>query len=176
MLLKKQTVWLLTMLSLVVVLSVYYVTSDPELTNVAIGDQEEENKEISADEKDMKVITEAAGDEAFETIRMDMQDKRSKDLEDLTAQVANPELSTEEKNKLFEKMQQLSELDVKEKTLESLIKNLGYDDALVRADDEQVLITVKADDHSRADAARILQVVREEIGTQLTATVEFQQK
>ncbi|MCG4627796.1 SpoIIIAH-like family protein, partial [Anaerostipes hadrus] len=29
MLLKKQTVWLLTMLSLVVVLSVYYVTAEP---------------------------------------------------------------------------------------------------------------------------------------------------
>lgn len=29
MMLKKQTVWLLTMLSLVVVLSVYYITADP---------------------------------------------------------------------------------------------------------------------------------------------------
>lgn len=174
MLLKKQTVWLLTMLSLVVVLSVYYVTSDPELTNVAIGDQEE-NKEATSNEEDMKVITEAAGDEAFETIRMDVQDKRSKDLEDLTAQVASPDLSTDEKNELFEKMQQLSELDVKEKTLESLIKNLGYEDALVRVENEQLLITVKADDHSRADAARILQIVREEVGTQFVATVEFQQ-
>ena len=36
MLLKKQTVWLLTMLSLVVVLSVYYITS-PEQTADGYG-------------------------------------------------------------------------------------------------------------------------------------------
>ena len=44
MLLKKQTVWLLTMLSLVVVLSVYYITSPEQQQNVlAAVDQEEEN-------------------------------------------------------------------------------------------------------------------------------------
>ena len=47
MLLKKQTVWLLTMLSLVVVLSVYYVTSDPgENELAAIGGKRRKHQEI----------------------------------------------------------------------------------------------------------------------------------
>ena len=39
MLLKKQTVWLLTMLSLVVVLSVYYVTSEPKTSDLTAMDK-----------------------------------------------------------------------------------------------------------------------------------------
>ncbi|MBM7701581.1 SpoIIIAH-like family protein [Metabacillus iocasae] len=50
MLLKKQTVWLLTMLSLVAVLSVYYITS-PETppSNMAVAPEEE--KEVTEEEK-----------------------------------------------------------------------------------------------------------------------------
>ncbi|MFD1707030.1 SpoIIIAH-like family protein [Siminovitchia sediminis] len=173
MLLKKQTVWLLTMLSLVVVLSVYYVTSDPATNDLAAGSEEAE-EEMAGNKDDMKVITEASGDEAFETIRLEMQDKRSKEIEEITAKVASPDLTAEEKNELYSKMQDLSAMETKEKTLESLIKTLGYDDALVRASDNEVMITVKASEHSRADAARILQIVREEIGTNMVATVEFQ--
>ena len=40
MLLKKQTVWLLTMLSLVVVLSVYYLTSPESTEETATTEQQ----------------------------------------------------------------------------------------------------------------------------------------
>ena len=75
MLLKKQTVWLLTMLSLVVVLSVYYVTSDPAKNDLATGGKEQAADDMAASDKDMKVITEASGDEAFEAVRLEVQDK-----------------------------------------------------------------------------------------------------
>ncbi|MBD1378798.1 SpoIIIAH-like family protein [Metabacillus arenae] len=52
--LKKQTVWLLTMLSLVVVLSVYYITSpeDPSNELVMTGDQKAEEEEAPEGEKE----------------------------------------------------------------------------------------------------------------------------
>jgi len=60
MLLKKQTVWLLTMLSLVVVLSVYYVTSpEGQKENLAF-DQEQVTEENATDEA---ATNEAATDE-----------------------------------------------------------------------------------------------------------------
>ena len=90
--------------------------------------------------------------------------------------MASPDLTAEEKHELYTKMQDLQAMETKEKTLESLIKSLGYDDALVRTENDEMLITVKAKEHSRADAARILQVVREEVGTHTVATVEFQTK
>lgn len=56
--LKKQTVWLLTMFSLVVVLSVYYVTS-PQLTEEVAFEQKEE----ANNEKDLKPTDEAMQEE-----------------------------------------------------------------------------------------------------------------
>jgi stage III sporulation protein AH len=161
------------MLSLVVVLSVYYVTSDPMQDNMAANKNTAQEKG-AASKEDMKVLTEASGDEAFEAARLEVRDKRSKEIADLTSQVASPDLSAEEKNELVGKMEELSALETKEKTLESLIKTLGYEDALVRAENGQFLITVKAKNHSRQDAVRILQMVRDEIGTNTVATVKFQ--
>ncbi|MEK3890779.1 SpoIIIAH-like family protein [Bacillus sp. FSL K6-3431] len=177
MLLKKQTVWLLTMLSLVVVLSVYYVTSNPsknDLATIGNGDTSEVGSKTAADDPDMKIVTEAAGDEVFETVRMDLQDKRSKEVQDLTVKMGSPELSADEKDKIYTQMEEINEYSTKEKTVESLVKGLGYDDALVRADENEVKITVKSsEEHSRAAAVKILKVIHENIGTEIAATVEF---
>ena len=85
MLLKKQTVWLLTMLSLVVVLSVYYITSPEQKSNELAGVEEKvkDNQkpaatETKAEDKDSgSIISEAAGDEEFEALRLQLEDLRS---------------------------------------------------------------------------------------------------
>ena len=55
MLLKKQTVWLLTMLSLVIVLSVYYVTLDPNQSKrkaTTVNNESNEDDEHEQEPKD----------------------------------------------------------------------------------------------------------------------------
>ncbi len=205
MLLKKQTVWLLTMLSLVVVLSVYYITSPEQQQNelAAIDQQEEKEKsaekEQPADEptgessqddevkgedekgiktedagsKDAEIITNAAGDEAFETMRIQLMDERSQLKEDLEKKLGSTELPAEERSKAKEQMDDLNEISNKELLLETLIKAMNYEDVLVRADDEQVNITVKAEKQSKTEANKIIQTVRSELGP-LHAVVEFQ--
>jgi len=176
MLLKKQTVWLLTMLSLVVVLSVYYVTSEPSVNDIATNGENAPEAGGKISDKDLKIITEAAGDEEYETVRMNLMDKRGKEKDELTTQAASPDLSADEVNKLYDQMKEIEAMGVKEKTLESYIKTLGYSDSLVRIEDNQVYITVKAEDHSKADAVEILRLVRDEMGTQFIPTVEFDTK
>ncbi|HLU22215.1 SpoIIIAH-like family protein [Lederbergia graminis] len=174
MLLKKQTVWLLTMLSLVVVLSVYYVTSDPANNNLATGGQESDETGKNISDEDMKIITDAAGDEVFDMVRMNLEDKRGKMLEDLTIQVASDELTADEKMDIYNQMEEISEISTIEKTLESYIKNLGYSDALVKIENNLVDITVKADEeHSRSAAVEIMELVGAEVGTQYIPQVKF---
>ncbi|MBS4199629.1 SpoIIIAH-like family protein [Bacillus sp. FJAT-49732] len=176
MLLKKQTVWLLTMLSLVVVLSVYYVTSEPAVKDIATNGENASDTSGKMNDEDMKVITEASGDEAYEAVRLNLMDKRSKEKDELTTQVAAPDLTADEKNKLYDQMKDIDTMGVKERTLESYIKTLGYSDSLVRIEDNQVYVTVKADEHSKANAVEILRLVRDEMGTQFIPTVEFDTK
>lgn len=172
MLLKKQTVWLLTMLSLVVVLSVHYITSEPGGNDLAAIGNEDAGK---MSEQDYNIITEAAGDEVFDQVRMDLQDKRGEQIDEMTTQVGSDELSADEKNVLYDQMQDIKELAVQEQTMESLIKQLGYSDALVRVENGQVNVLVKSsEDHTRAEAVKILKIVRETVGTHLVADVEFQ--
>src|SRR6476620_5117602 len=133
MLLKKQTVWLLTMLSLVVVLSVYYITSPEQQQNeLAVVDekqkQEQENGQEQAPIKenqqgegqleedsasmgadaDKQIITNAAGDEAFETLRMQLEEDRGKMKEELQSTIASTELPAEERSEAKEQMDELN--------------------------------------------------------------------
>ncbi|RIW33642.1 SpoIIIAH-like family protein [Bacillus salacetis] len=186
MLLKKQTVWLLTMLSLVIVLSVYYITSpSQQAADMANVDEnspaqgEEASKETSKGEEtaadgEVDIVTEAAGDEVFETLRMEFLDQRSKSREDLETKLASADLSIEEKNEAIEQMDQLKELATTETVLETMIKTMGYEDALVRADGEQVRVTVKAKEHSTAEANKIIRLVTDEIGSMQKVAVQFQ--
>lgn len=179
MLLKKQTVWLLTMLSLVVVLSVYYITSPEQggndLTNVAVEEETKEQEQLSTTETDpdSSVITNASGDEMFETLRLSLNDERSKLKEDLETIVGSTDLPAAERSAAKDKIDQLDEVAKKEETLEKLILAMNYEDVLVRADGNDVRVTVKAKELSRKEANQIIREVENEIGNLGLVTVEF---
>lgn len=182
MMLKKQTVWLLTMLSLVVVLSVYYITAEPtnnnNLANVDVSKEEKaESKKVTEKEKssDTKntTITDAKN-EVFEEIRLQMQDERSKKLEQLEEVAGSTDLSAEERSEAKDEMNRLQKIAEKEAFIENLIiQTLGYEDALVQADESEVLVTVKGEEPSKAKANEIIKIVKKEMGNS-SVTVAFQ--
>lgn len=182
MLLKKQTVWLLTMLSLVVVLSVYYITSPEQQKNELAAVEEKSSEttnekvqsETATEEDEVIVKSEVASDEVFEALRLDLQDERSRMKEELTNMMASTELSAEERSKAKDQIDELNTIAQKEEVLETLIKAMDYEDVLVRADGEKVRITVKANEHSASVANTIIQTVRSEIGKNQSVVVEFQ--
>ncbi|OAS85196.1 hypothetical protein A6K24_06725 [Metabacillus litoralis] len=253
MMLKKQTVWLLTMLSLVVVLSVYYVTSpDGGTSNIVMTEenqevsentadvnelaeekqpaaeeeqpaQEEEKQPATEEEKqpateeekqpaeegkdgkdgkdsekgesqdetganaeegevqteeleDGTVISSVTSDELFAELRMELEDQRSKRKGQLDTIVASNDTTPEEKNEAYDEMEALDEAAHKETVLETLIKSQGYDDALVRAEGNNVKITVKASkEHDKSAANKIMVLVRDEMENMENVVVTFEQ-
>ncbi|MGG1241525.1 stage III sporulation ratchet engulfment protein SpoIIIAH [Bacillus cabrialesii] len=216
--LKKQTVWLLTMLSLVVVLSVYYIMS-PESKNAvqmkseksasdsgevatekAPAKQDTKEKSGTETETEMEkedgtkgtkdssgdketsaeasekgtVVTETADDDLFTTYRLDLEDARSKEREELNAIVSSDDATAKEKSEAYDKMTALSEVEGTEKQLETLIKTQGYEDALVNAEGDKINITVKADKHSKSKATAIIDLVAKEIKTMKDVAVTFE--
>jgi stage III sporulation protein AH len=171
MLLKKQTVWLLTMLSLVVVLSVYYITSPEsrlnefaateEDNNKAKGNDAEEAKEAAKDSKGESTVTTTDSEAVFEQMRLDLMEQRDKMKEELVTIQGSKDKTAEEKNEATEKINELQEMTDNEKIMESLIKAENYDDVLVQtADDGTVKVTVKAEELSADAANEIVQLVR----------------
>ncbi|GGN64044.1 SpoIIIAH-like family protein [Oceanobacillus sp. AG] len=181
--LKKQTVWLLTMLSLLIVLSVYYIMS-PNEGDLAFINQEDELKEDVAEtdstseelaEAEVTDITNVAEDELFTTIRMKVQDDRSRERSRLESIVASGSASIEEKNNALEGIDEIETVEMKEEILEeSILAEAGYEDVLVRnTAGEKVHVHVRADELSDEEALRIMQMVRDEFDRDIPVEVNY---
>ena len=203
MVLKKQTVWLLTMLSLIIVLSVYYMTSpgqtnddfayveEEEMTEAeneaseASGDAEtiiniEEASEIdytsgAAEETETGVISSISSEDLFTSIRLDREVTRGKMLEQYTNIIASSDAGAELQAQALENRDKLLTLEQKESMLETLIRAKGYQDVLVITDqnEKEVKIIVQADELSREQANEILLMANEQLGEK-TVAVGFQ--
>ncbi|MDE5412250.1 SpoIIIAH-like family protein [Alkalihalobacterium chitinilyticum] len=197
MVLKKQTVWLLTMLSLIVVLSVYYMTSQPQnTTDLAYMDEDMEGIEemmgeedagqvsVNIEEDEMEemmtegneegegevedgMISAINSDEFFTEIRLDREVSRSKMLQEYTNIIAEADVPAQVKVEALEKQNNLLALEQKENLLETLIRSKGYKDVLVLTEEEQVKIIVKADELSKEQANEILLMANEQLGERL---------
>ena len=108
----KRSLWFLTLFSLILVLSIYYVTMPSELllTNTDIGKQEEVNAEVK--ESDILVALRVSADE-------DMLNE----ISDLTGILTNVDSTVDEKNNAFEKMKALNIIRGEEESLEARIEN-----------------------------------------------------
>lgn len=180
MVLKKQTVWLLTMLSLIIVLSVYYLTNPGENAEFVIGEQEEEmdgieqtTVEIEVDEEqfgeEANVVTSSVSDDLFTALKLDRQATRDRMQEDYTNIVASTDVSEELRAEASEKRENLMTLDQKENMLETLIKAKGYEDVLVMTEEEQIKVIVRADELSREQAVEIMKMTNEQFGQKQVA-------
>ncbi|WP_042223487.1 SpoIIIAH-like family protein [Oceanobacillus manasiensis] len=185
--LKKQTVWLLTMLSLMIVLSVYYMTSpdseDLAYLNNGQGDSEEaastdpsdQDGDATEDGTEVDSISNLGENELFTTIRMELNDKRSMTKDRLKDIVASSSSSPEEKDDALKEIDVIEEVSTKETILEKSILDSGeYPDVLVRSEDNKVHVHVRADELSPTEANNIMQLVRDEFDRDMVVDVNFQ--
>lgn len=189
--LKKQTVWLLTMLSLMIVLSVYYISSDPkpgndgnfayidsgqtdsEETSTTESTENNDNNSESEgnvnddiDDTDVNEITNIGRDELFTTIRMELQNERSMKKSRYEDIVASSSATTDEKNEALNSIDQIDQITTKESILQNSILDTSdkYEDVLVRFDENLVHVHVKTDEISVQEANNIMQQVKDEFG------------
>lgn len=189
MLLKKQTVWLLTMLSLVFVLSVYYfignqaennqLASDPanvpginehaghEENTDGDGDDEAagtdgEDAEGNTEADGSEVVQYISGDEAFTELRLELEHHRSELKSNLNKQMANTDLPAEVISEAKDELNALSITAEKEAAIENSINaRKDVEDAIVRVTGDKINVILKVSgDHSPKMANEIYHIVR----------------
>lgn len=177
---RRRTVWFMTLLSLVAVISVYYLVdpakqfngltifSDDTLQETAItgvtdtdGAKESLTQEVSSPSH------------LFEEMRMQVSDERSQLRAQLTEKVGSEEFTAEEKSKAYDDIENLIKLQSAEAMLEMLVKSLGYSDAFVRAEGEKVTVTVMAEELSASKVDEIVYLVKTEMESANNVKVEF---
>ncbi len=141
----KRTVWFLTLLSLVAVISIYYLKEKPmpfEGLSVFWNDAKESGKLTEkTDElgKEMPVFAEAI---IFDEMRMEVRNERSKLAEQLTTKVGSSETTAAEKSSALDEMAKLTKRTSAEALMELQIVALGYPEAFVHTEDGEVKVTV----------------------------------
>ncbi|MHA6259524.1 SpoIIIAH-like family protein [Sporosarcina sp. CAU 1771] len=158
----KRTVWFLTLISLVAVISIFYMNNNPKpFDGIALfgeGKPKVTNDD-KANETDIQTPV-FAESYIFDDMRMTVRNERSLLNDQLTSKILNAGLSSDEKNEAYDQMEALIKLDSIETLMEMQIIALGYPDAFVKTDKGQVNVRVLTmDGQSKKQANEIMHLV-----------------
>lgn len=163
MVLKKQTVWLLTMLSLMVVLSAYYLFNHEaaELPADLVNNDEGMIDMVGDMESDFTSSL-PDGNEFFLTQNYEKQVRRAAQLSDYWNMLSK-DVSAEVINETMEKISAIEHMADAEFAIESMLKTEGFEEALVIADAGRVNVVVKAEELDNLQVVKIINLVREHL-------------
>lgn len=172
---KKKTVWLLTLFSLVAVISVYYVfegNRGTDILTIFTDDTLEQTQIFGVDSDETTTVNSES--HLFQEMRLELSHQRSQLKTQLTQKIASEQYTAEEKNQAFNDMDALIKRESSEAMLEMLIKSVGYTDALVRIEDQKVNVTVMSNEMSKEQASEIVYIVRSELEDAIPVSVDHE--
>ena len=158
----KKNLWFLTLFSLVLVLSIYYVTMPSEVFDKKLSEEkvEETNTEI---QESTVVASLKVEDDA------NMQEK----INNLKEKLTDTSISTEDKNNYFEELKLLNKNSSKEETLETKIKESCNCNNFVKIDGDNVRVVLDSDDSNTSKANEIMRLVQKEFDNKMYISVKF---
>ena len=158
----KQSILLLTLFSLILVLSIYYITMPEEFSNVASKTIKESSK---------KVIKE---NEVISTLKVEKEEEREKQIKELQTILTKDDATSEEKNNAYEELKNINMLKGKEEELSKTIKKEYKIDNFVQIKDDQVRIVLIKKEHDIKLANEIMNMVQQNFNDKVYITVKFQ--
>ena len=169
----KQSLWFLTLFSLILVLSVYYITMPNELllTNNNLYDQEETGNN---QEKTEIVNAEVEESELLVAMRVNLEEERSMKKSDLEGLLTSSEATIEEKNEAFEELKYLNFLSGEEESLEAKLKTELGIDSFIEIDGNQITVVAIKDEHDSSLANQIMRSIQNNYQEKMHITVKFE--
>lgn len=166
----KKNLWFLTLFSLILVLSIYYITIPSELllTNssnyidTSNSNVNTTNAEINIEESTVISALKAEDDEEhlkqLDSLKLILMDKKS---------------TVDEKNKAFDEMKDLNINKSEEENIEKLIKSELSLDSFVKIQNDKIKIVIADASHDSTLANKIMRLVQNEFENKMYITVEF---
>ena len=164
----KQNLWFLTLFSLILVLSVYYVTMPNELLLKTDLEKNNDNKN-----NEEKVNLEQEESEILVSLRVDKEEERRIEKTDLQSILTSSTATTEEKNNAYDKLTYLNTVLGEEEKLENKIKSKLNVDSFVEIDNNQINVIAISKNHDVKLAHNIMRTVQEEYKEKVYVTVNF---
>lgn len=164
----KRSLWFLTLFSLILVLSVYYITMPSELLMTANNQNEsKETKTVSAEPTDQESAELVA-------LRVESEEQMLDEINELKEVITSSKASVDEKNTAFEKMQALNQNRGTEENIEKKIKQELNLKAFVKINDSDISVVIDSNKHDKTIANKIMRTVQSEFEKPVTVSVRFQ--
>ena len=163
----KQKLWFLTLFSLILVLSVYYITMPTELLTAS----KTTNKLEDVTSKTSVKITE---DDVLTSMQLEKDEERSSLVAEYNETLTSDKSTAEEKSNAYDGIKQINELKAKEEDLQKKLKDKLKLKSFIKIDGNNVSVTVKKKDHDYSLANNIMRLINEEFKDKVYISVKFQ--
>lgn len=160
----KQSLWFLTLFSLILVLSVYYITMPTELliTN---------NDSITNEDNTIKTNIEEAS--VVQALKTEDDTNTLNEINKLKETIASENSTSEDKNEAFDALKTLNQISSKEELLEEKIKTTYDLDSFIKIDGDQIRVVVDSDEHSNTIANNIMRTIQNNFTTKQYISIQF---
>lgn len=163
----KRSLWFLTLFSLILVLSVYYITMPSELliaTNNGTNKKKTEEVSVTKEEKESAELVAS---------RVESEEKMLDKISQLKKILTDSKATTEEKNKAFEELQNINKTRSEEEKIEKRIEDELNLNTFVSIENNNITVTVDSDKHDNKIANSIMRNVQKNFDTQMKITIKF---
>lgn len=162
----KQKLWFLTLFSLIMILSVYYIAlPDASLSKLLDNNETQSNKVDSA--------TIEEGD-SLATLRIEDDEKILSQISELQDTLLDKDKDVEEKNNAYEKLKIINSIKGKENQLEDLILKTYNLKSFIKIKDDNIEVTISSKNNSYKDANNIIRTIQKEFKEKKYITVKYQ--
>lgn len=166
----KKSIWFLTLFSLILVLSVYYVTMPSELLLTNNSDYTSKLEEETDVETPTVDIQESS---LLVALRVEAEEQMLNEMEELKNVINDTNTSIEDKNAAYDKMKNLNVIRGEEEQIEKQILEAYNLKSFVKINNSQIRVVVDSKEHDATLANNIMRTVQSNYGNQMYISVKF---
>lgn len=168
---QKKSIWFITLFTLILALSIYYVTMPSELlmtnNSALVKNKEEEkvNKEVASEIEESEILT---------SLRVEDDEKVQKEIDKMKEVMASSDATSEERNVAYEKIKALNENRGVEEKLEKQILDEFKLKSFVKVDGDQIKVVALSKTHDVKLANNIMRSLQKTQNKKMYISVQFQ--
>ena len=160
----KQSLWFVTLFSLIIILSIYYFSTDQ--TNLSVANIKN-TKSIIANKTD---------DGNISVLKVTEDESTVSKIDELQSILLDTDATLEEKNNAYDELEVISNRKGKENEISTIIKKEFKYDNFVKISDNQVSGVISSGELSNQNANKIIKKVQEKFKENVYVTVKFSSK
>ena len=161
----KQNLWFLTLFSIILVLSVYYIALPEKPLQTLMNNNETRSDKVNS------VINES---DILAALRVENDEMVLRQMNDLQAKLLDQDATPEDKNNAYEELLSINLNKGKESSLEAIILKEHNLKSFIKIKDDTISVTIVSKDSSYGSANSIIRSLQAEYDEKMYITVKYQ--